>query len=535
MFKIINEFIIKDNIVNKKYFYILFSILVLLISFTGLNGSLQNIDEMLFARISRGSLEHNSWLVQMEEGKQTFIKSPMVFWTAMISFKLFGISDFTAKIPSAIAAVITSFAILFICLKLFNSYKTGLMAVFIYLCSLQVYASSHQICTDSLFQMFLLLSLFFSIKGIKDNKLWFLLSGFLNGMVFLSKSALGFIIPSTILIYIIIQRRWNLLLYPIIVFLISLIFSAPYFLYLYIKIPEFKELFLIDYLVNVTYQKGGHEFLDILKRVSYYIALLIVFILPFTPGLIFVFYRKGEEEQPKNIIWNEYTKILLIYFLVIIIGFSLIRQKMAHYTLPMIPILAMFLGKSLSNIKSRKAYLSLFIFALIVLTVFLILYSKEASRYPTYKDVVIGLVTIYTIFIIVNAILFIKKTDGKIGLFMVVFIFFITFTIHTAITVPLDFNSDIKSFASVYKLPAPIYVISTNKVNEGNKTRATIWYMRKRSIQYNNLDHFIKDAKKVEKGAYLIFYKDYTYKINEIYNNFKVLQSGKIWNIGVVN
>ena len=247
MFKIINEFIIKDNIVNKKYFYILFSILVLLISFTGLNGSLQNIDEMLFARISRGSLEHNSWLVQMEEGKQTFIKSPMVFWTAMISFKLFGISDFTAKIPSAIAAVITSFAILFICLKLFNSYKTGMMAVFIYLCSLQVYASSHQICTDSLFQMFLLLSLFFSIKGIKDNKLWFLLSGFLNGMVFLSKSALGFIIPSTILIYIIIQRRWNLLLYPIIVFLISLIFSAPYFLYLYIKIPEFKELFLIDY------------------------------------------------------------------------------------------------------------------------------------------------------------------------------------------------------------------------------------------------------------------------------------------------
>jgi 4-amino-4-deoxy-L-arabinose transferase-like glycosyltransferase len=127
---------------NKKIFYIVFSALVLLISLTGLNGSLQNVDETLFARVSRESLEENSWMIQIKDGEKIFFKSPMVFWTAMLSFKFFGVSDFTAKLPSAIANIISSFVILFICVKIFKSYKAGIIAVFIYLCSFQGYGSS---------------------------------------------------------------------------------------------------------------------------------------------------------------------------------------------------------------------------------------------------------------------------------------------------------------------------------------------------------------------------------------------------------
>ncbi len=108
------------------------------------------------------------------------------------------------------------------------------------------------------------------------------------------------------------------------------------------------------------------------------------------------------------------------------------------------------------------------------------------------------------------------------------------FTIHTAITVPLDFNSDIKSFADVYEGPAPIIVIGTKEVDEGSKTRVTIWYMRKRSKQYKTFEKFLTVSGGIEKGTYLIFYNGYTDRLRELYGSFKILKIGKIWSIGVV-
>ena len=205
MFRAIFNGLDSKSLKYNKLFFLLFFILILAYSLTGQNGSLQNVDEVLFARVARESLENNSWLIQIKDGKQNFFKAPMVFWSAMLSFRLFGVSDFTARLPSAIANIITSYIILLFCVKMFHSHKTGIIAVFIYLCSLQVYASSHQICTDLLALMFLLLSIFFSLKGIEDDKRWYLMAGFFNGMVYLSKSALGLVIPITLFFYILFK------------------------------------------------------------------------------------------------------------------------------------------------------------------------------------------------------------------------------------------------------------------------------------------------------------------------------------------
>ncbi len=532
--KTISDSLDKKDFVYKKYFFIVFSVLVLAVSFAGLNGSLQNVDEVLFARTARESLEEGSWLIQIKDEKPAFFKSPMVFWTAMISFKLFGVSDFTARLPSALANIVSSFIILFICIKIFKSYKTGLLAVFIYLCSLQVNASSHQINTDSLVQMFLLLSLFFSIKGIKDNKNWFLLAGFFNGFAYLSKSALGFTLLAAVFIYIIIQRRGDLWFHFILFLCVSVLFSLPYYLYVYLKIPGiFKENFITDYLLKIVYSKGKHGIFKIFFRFLYYLGLLVFFISPFIPGLFFIFSRRREETTVKSILWNDLSKLVSIYLLVLIIGFSLIRQKMAHYTLFMIPVMAIFIGDALKNLKNKKIYIYFASMAAIILGIFLFFYGKEGQKYPAFTDVVYGLIIIYSLFIIFNLVLLFKKIEPKYGVFFIVFTFFIMFTIHTAITVPLDFNRDIKNFADVYKGPAPIVVISTKKVNEGSKTRATIWYLRKRSKQYKTFDHFLKNSDKIEKGTYLIFYNAYTEDLKKLYVSFKVLKTGKIWSIGI--
>lgn len=207
---------------------------------------------------------------------------------------------------------------------------------------------------------------------------------------------------------------------------------------------------------------------------------------------------------------------------------------MVHYTLFMVPVLAIFLGESLKNIKNRKIYLFFASVSVIVVIVLLILFSREGHRYPTFSDVFLGFIAIHALFTIINAVFFLKRVEGRVGVFSIVFIFFVMFTIHTAITVPLDFNSDIKSFADVYEEPAPIVVISTKEVDEGSKTRVTIWYMRKRSKQYKTFEKFLTVSGEIEKGTYLIFYNGYTDRLQELYGSFKILKIGKIWSIGVV-
>jgi 4-amino-4-deoxy-L-arabinose transferase-like glycosyltransferase len=533
MFLQIGKFIQNDRIENRARFYAVLAVLIAAIAFTGLNGTLQDVDESIFSFTARDSLEGNSWLVQIREGEPTFFKSPMVFWASMISFKLFGISDFTAKLPAALANIVTAFAFFFVCRRVFNSVTTAFLAVLIYQCSLQVYISSHQVCTDVYFQLFMVLSLLFWMKAVKENRLWFILAGVFNGLVFLSKEGLGLILPAALFLFIVFDRNWKLLPFLVMYFLISLFVSIPYFLVVYFKIPEsFVEVFIKEYLLKVA--SGGKSFnpFNKLYHLVYYFILLIAMLLPFSPGLIHILFRKNESVRTRDIIWNGDSKILTLFFFTCYIGFSLIGQHMPHYTLPMIPTLALYIAQAYTHIKKvKKVYLANVILAGIALAAFSVFTASRWTRYPTWRDVVIGLVVIYALFIALNAFLYIKSIPSFPGIILLVLLFFASFTITTAVTVPMDFNRDLRKFASLYEYPAPLYMVRTREISETGKQNPLYWYMRKRSEGYRDFESFAGSVSEIEKGSFVIFYKGDTGRMLGLFPSLTVLQTGRIWNI----
>lgn len=528
----LRDFVRYDRISSKARFYGLLSLLILAISFAGLNGSLQNVDESIFAFTARDSLERNSWIIQINRGERTFYKSPMVFWTAMLSFKTFGVSDFAGKLPAALANTAAAFALFFLCLRLFKSYKTALLAVLIYQCSLQVHISSHQICTDVYYQTFLLIGLLFCLRGIQEKPGWFLLAGLANGLVFLSKSALGMVIPVTLLAFIIFDRRWKLFVHLVMLFLIGLVVALPFFLAAYLKEPEmFMTYFIERYLLNAVRGGGGFNVLDAFYGFAYFFVLLNVMLLPFTPGWVHLLLRKHEPAKTADIIWKGENKLLTLFFLTGYIGFSLIPQRLPHYTLPMIPTLAVFIGALFTRTeKPGKIYLSQAILAGVVLIIFLGFVVMEASRYPTWHDVAIGLIAMYALFFAWNLILYVKKVPASTGLFSAVLLFFLAFTITVAVTVPMDFNRDIRGFAKHYRRPSPLYVIHSKKVNEGGKSNPIYWYMDTEPVEFSDLRSFEEAAGEVDRGSYLIFNKEYTEELESLLPSLELVQKGKIWN-----
>jgi 4-amino-4-deoxy-L-arabinose transferase-like glycosyltransferase len=537
------RFVEKLNAVESAHWGFVFIILLVAfsaITLTGLNGSLQNVDEVLYARVSRETLEHGSWLLQYKDGTAWFHKPPMVFWTAMLSYRLFGVSDFAAKLPSAIAGIVSAFLVLFISRALFHSLKAGIISALLYLTSIQVYFSTHQIATDSLLVMYLLSSLFFVIKGIEGKPAWFFLAGFFNAMVFLTKSVLGFVVPSALFIYIIIERRWELFFHFIIFFLISLGLSSPYFIYVYRKIPDiFVKSFLYNDVIGRFYKGSGMNLLQVFKRLGYGIAFytvaLILFALPFAAGLLFLFIRKNESVPTRDVLWGRTSKLISVFFLVALIGYSLQSAKFFHWGMPMIPAAILFLGYVLHSIRNKKIFLYSAFIAASALILLLCLLIFAGSKYPAFKDVFIGLLILYAGYIAANLVLYFKDARTGQVIFPLVIGFFIGFTIYTAVTVPCDFNWDIKSFAGVvYDDPSPLIVVRSGKVNEGRKRTVTVWYLKMWSENYESLDQFLERASDIQRGTYLIYYRDYASTMQGLYPSFRVLKKGKIWEIGRV-
>jgi hypothetical protein len=534
MLEQVREFLRTDRVKNKKRFYTVFALLVITISFAGLNGSLQDVDESFFAFVARDSLEQNSWLVQIKLGEPTFFKSPLMFWNTMLSFKLFGVSDFAGKLPSALANIATAFALLFIGRAVFNSYKTALAAVLIYECSIQVYISSHQICTDVYYQLFLMLSLLFFLKAIRENRYWFLLAGVCNALVFLSKSALGLVMPATILLYILFNRKWRLLPHLILFFLVSLAVSMPVFVAAYFRVPEmFKASFIEGYLVNAVSGEKSLNPLNLVYGFVYFFGLITVMLLPFTGGLIFVFFRKREDQKLKDLVWNENTKPLTLFFLVAYVGFSVIRQRLPHYTLPMIPALALYIARVYCSTREEKRiYLSNIVLAAVALTAFGGFALLQWSRFPNWRDVAVGLILIYTLFIGLNTLFFVQTPSPGARPFLIVAMFYGLFTLFTAVTVPMDFNRDLRDFAPTYEYPAPLYMVRTREVEETGKKNPLYWYTRKIPVGYRDFAKFAEEKQQIKKGSYIIYYRGDTERMIALFPSFELLQTGRIWNIG---
>ncbi|HEX3121239.1 MAG TPA: hypothetical protein VHP80_19220, partial [Candidatus Acidoferrum sp.] len=61
-------------------------------------------DEPRYAWIARDMMESGDWITPRLYGSPWFEKPPLYYWGAALSFKLFGVSETTARLPSAIAA-----------------------------------------------------------------------------------------------------------------------------------------------------------------------------------------------------------------------------------------------------------------------------------------------------------------------------------------------------------------------------------------------------------------------------------------------
>jgi hypothetical protein len=196
----------------------------------------------------------------------------------------------------------------------------------------------------------------------------------------------------------------------------------------------------------------------------------------------------------------------------------------------MIPTLAVFFAVVFNRTeRPGKIYLSHAAVAGVALVIFSGFVVLEADRYPTWHDVAVGLIALYALFIVMNVIMYVRKVPAAVGLFTAVLVFFSAFTLTVAVTVPMDFNRDIRVFAQWYRHPAPLFVIHSKQVNEGGKSNPLYWYMRRKPVEFADLDAFSEAVDDIPRGSYLLFNGEYREELTVLLPSLELLGRGDIW------
>ena len=445
----------KDNIsINNRLFIFLIAIIIL-VSFGSLffieNHSLVAHDESLYANRAKLIIDTNNWFTPFEKAHHKTIGS---YWLIALSFKLFGINEFSARLPSYIFSILSLF-VLYKIVKNISGFEIGLISIFTLSSSFLWFSYSKYCSPDTLYIFFNLISILYLLK-IKNflkepikNK-YLLLSGLFLSLPFFVRSYLQLLPLISLFPFILFKirkLRFKNIKYFILGFFIGLI---PLIVYYYISYQTYG----LDSLIRpyILLEQKTFTENDIFEGLIFYPRNLLLLTTPF-----FIFLIKGSIYIIKN--KSKEVQILLVFTpLINIFILMLTASKYSHYGLFTIPLLAsnasFGIYETFKN-KSNGSKLTLRIFAglvFIIGTLFFLgsilnLHLKISYQFSLIEIILISILSSISIFISLN--LLFKTNSKSSNINKILSIFFIQISILTllfssgAIGNP---NNDFKDF-----------------------------------------------------------------------------------------
>jgi len=189
-------------------------ILVLLFLPYGINlgaSSLWDASESYYAETPREMIESGDYLAPRFNYQQRSQKPPLTYWVIVLSYKIFGVSEFAVRLPSALAAAGILLFTYGIGILLFNP-RVGLAAALVLGTTPRFFALARRLPIDMLLLLWLTGAAFFLVHAIKRNstKSWIFFYVFV-GLGFMTKGPVALVVPAAAyLLWALWTRRTSL-------------------------------------------------------------------------------------------------------------------------------------------------------------------------------------------------------------------------------------------------------------------------------------------------------------------------------------
>jgi hypothetical protein len=301
-------------------------------------------DEGRYAEIPREMLARGEWVVPYLNSEPYLDKPPLLYWLVMLSYQIFGIHDWSARLVPALAVHATVLVV-----YLFGRRRVGERAAFrgaLLLALAPAFVSIGRLLViDSLLTLCVAFVVFASLEALAASRwrsVWWLIAGLAAGLGILSKGPVILILtlpPLAVSQWLrskpIRLFSWNSLLFGA----ASVAVALPWYVAICVRLPKFAAYFL--------WQHNLMRFLspfDHLEPFWYYVPILVFGFLPGTLLLpSFARFLTTGQPEIKQIRGPALGSFLLAGGWCVLF-FSLSGCKLPTYILPAFPFLALAVG-----------------------------------------------------------------------------------------------------------------------------------------------------------------------------------------------
>lgn len=284
-------------------------------------------------------LKHNSWISPMIYDQVWYDKPPLTYWALMISYKLFGISDFTSRIPNTLVAGASVALMYHLVYRIKESTHIAITSAILLFSALQFWYISHAVITDGFLFFFSLAIFGYSYLAFTKNDKYSMVKAYgAAALAVVTKGPVGIVLPGLILLLFITMRWYTqkdnneyslakdiTLLFNPLGIILFIVLGSPWYIGMYsIHGQEFISGFLGLHNMERALVSEHPKF----NVWYYYLIIVPLALLPWTPAVIY---------RLKSIKWKENFYLLgAIWFVVIVLFYTLVATKYITYTLPAI-------------------------------------------------------------------------------------------------------------------------------------------------------------------------------------------------------
>lgn len=314
--------------------------------------SLWDLDEGNNAEAAREMLASGNWAVPTFNYQLRVDKPALLYWLQMGAFHLFGVNEFAARVPSALAAL-AAVGMTYELGRLMFSSTAGLLAGLVLASTALFCASAHFANPDALLNLFTLLTLLWFWRSLAGHgRVWSAAGGMSAALAVLAKGPVGLVLPLGVMALFLLWSRKLRLLWErrlLVAVLVFLVVALPWYIWVGV---ETKIAFLRAFIMEHNVGRYLHSMEHHGGPVYYYLGVLAIGFAPWSAFLgLAGWYGTGHrarEETPRGVsepgLPARY-RFLWSWIAVYFVFFSLAGTKLPNYILPIYAPLAILTAR----------------------------------------------------------------------------------------------------------------------------------------------------------------------------------------------
>lgn len=303
---------------------------------------LRDWDEGTYGIISREMYRSQNWIYPTAHGSPFLEKPPLVYWLIALSYSLGGVSEWTTRLPLAIASALAVPLVYDIGKKIFGQQLPAIFSAVVYLTLLPVVRHGRLAMHDGISVTCFLFALWCLLQGEKRRWYW-LGFGLGMGLLTLSKGILVLLLGAIALIFLYLDQRRDV--FKSFYFWLGIILAfIPVGAWYTAQIQAYGQVFIQVNFLNQSFDRISQVVHSNTGPVWYYLLEILKYSMPwllFLPGGLYLAWQQR---------WRSWGCLVLVGIGGYLLPISLMGTKLPWYVIPVYPFVAWAVGAQLAEL-----------------------------------------------------------------------------------------------------------------------------------------------------------------------------------------